>query len=48
MINLETPKKFRPLIGRSMFIATWCAWSRRGRSFFGSSRLIIREAPRLP
>ena len=28
-------------IGRSMFIATWCAWPTRVRNFFGSSRLII-------
>jgi alkylation response protein AidB-like acyl-CoA dehydrogenase len=27
----------------------WCAWSRRGRSFFGSSsEIAIRSAPRLP
>src|SRR3954454_10712198 len=28
-------------IGRSMFIATWWAWSTRGRIFLGVSRLII-------
>ena len=31
-------------IGRSMFIATWWAWSTSGRNFLGSSRLIIRPA----
>ncbi len=35
--------------GRSMFIATWWAWSRSVRSRFGSSRWIgIRPAPFLP
>ena len=28
-------------IGRSMFIATWCAWSMSGRTFLGVSRLIM-------
>src|ERR1700712_4696487 len=28
-------------IGRSMFIATWWAWSMSGRIFFGVSRLIM-------
>src|SRR6478752_10041827 len=27
-------------IGRSMFIATWCAWPTSGRNFLGSSRLM--------
>ena len=37
-------------IGRSMFIASWWAWSieRRGLLLAGSPRLIIRPAPRLP
>ena len=36
-------------IGRSMFIATWWAWSTSARCFLGVSRLMaIRPAPFLP
>src|SRR6478609_1706970 len=32
-------------IGRSMFMATWCAWSMSGRTFLGVSRLIMGFSP---
>src|SRR4051812_35098472 len=32
-------------IGRSMFIATWWAWSTRGLTFLGTSRLIMPWSP---
>src|SRR3954468_24071310 len=32
-------------IGRSMFIATWWAWSTSGRIFLGVSRLIMVDSP---
>jgi hypothetical protein len=35
-------------IGRSMFIATWCAWSISGRIFFGVSRLMLIREQLLP
>ena len=35
-------------IGRSMFIATWCAWSTSVRCFLGVSRLIVIRERRLP